>query len=129
MLQDQLTRTFNKVWVRETSAFPDEWCKENPACGQCLPTSWIARQYLGGEVVQAVFSDRRIVHFWNVLPCGKKIDFTKSQFQGEIIPWHLAHIDVLTPKLFATYYELFPGARSRYDLFKSRFRKRVLQTT
>ena len=127
-MKKMLEKAFPLVWTRETSAFPNEWSKENPACGQCLPTSWIARHYLGGKVVQAVFSDRRIVHFWNVLPCGKEMDFTESQFQGEIIPWHLAHIDVLTPELFATYYELFPGARSRYDLFESRFKIHVLQT-
>lgn len=127
VMRDILAVTFKRVWIRETSAFPERWSPANPAYGQCLATSWVAKQYLGGQVIQAVFTDRPIVHFWNVLPSGEKYDFTDSQFQGEFIPWHNAHCEILTSELFGTYCKIFPGVADRYGLFTKRFYERLPQ--
>lgn len=118
---NELERLFPQVWVRETSAFPDLWSMGNPAFGQCFPTAWVARRYLGGRVVQGVLKPRAMIHFWNVLPDGQRIDFTESQFQGRVPPWHASQMLDITEELFCAYCSVFKGVGERYRLFRDRF--------
>ena len=37
-------------WSHDTTASPDEWTPENVALGQCLPTSLVAQDLLGGDL-------------------------------------------------------------------------------
>lgn len=117
----QLEQVFRSVWIRETSAFPEEWAPTNPAYGQCFPTAWIARYYLGGTVVQGILSQPTVIHFWNVLPSGEEFDFTASQFQGDIPPWNQARCGELCSDLFAAYCTVFPNVAVRFRLFAHRF--------
>ena len=74
-------------WSAETSA-NDHWSGDNPAKGQCEPSSFVAWRYLGGDLVVAkVLVDGEQVehHYWNRID-GEDIDLTRAQFtNGEVI--------------------------------------------
>lgn len=118
---ETLERIFPQVWSRETSAFPDEWSEDNPSCGQCFHTSWVAFTYLRGTVLQSVLPHEGFVHFWNVLPGGTVHDFTAAQLCGTEIDQCKLVRTVITPRVFRQYLEYFTEARKRYQLFCERF--------
>lgn len=117
----RLEETFLRVWIRETSAFPDLWSKQNPALGQCLHTAWVAKTQLGGKVIQGFWRPAGLIHFWNVLPSGCVYDFTISQFQGLFVPRQEMLVREVDSDLFGAYRRAFPGIGKRYQLFLSRF--------
>jgi hypothetical protein len=65
-------------WSRETSFDPIGWDENNPAWGQCLVTSLIARDIFGGSIVKGYIDD--IEHYWNFTPDWGDVDFTRGQF-------------------------------------------------
>ena len=71
-------------WSLETSATPDEWTASNPAMGQCEVSSFVAWEFLGGDLVQGevyVDGEFREYHYWNRID-GVDLDLTSSQFTG-----------------------------------------------
>ena len=75
-------------WSRDTSATPELWSEENPARGQCDASSFVAWEYLGGDLVLGkVFVDGEQTehHYWNRIG-GVDVDLTSDQFRaGESI--------------------------------------------
>ncbi|MGI9528446.1 MAG: YunG family protein [Acidimicrobiia bacterium] len=75
-------------WSAETSSTPDEWSTEVPAKGQCDASSFVAWEYLGGDLVLGqVFADGAQTehHYWNRID-GEDLDLTGEQFtNGEDI--------------------------------------------
>ncbi len=74
-------------WSAETCAH-ETWGEDNPARGQCEPSSFVAWRYLGGDLVLAsVLVDGEQVehHYWNRID-GEDIDLTREQFvNGEVV--------------------------------------------
>ena len=81
----KLERALLASWSKETS-----WTKNfdpiNPSANQCRVTSAVVRELLGGEILFTVIKKRPLVsHFWNRLPNGKEMDFTRDQFLKNVI--------------------------------------------
>jgi len=74
----KLEEAIAESWEIDTCYPPwqDRWSEENPALGQCAVTSLVVQDYLGGELVYCMHNH----HYWNRLPSGKEIDFTRQQF-------------------------------------------------
>lgn len=74
-------------WTAETCA-PGQFTEAIPAKGQCDVSSFVAWQYLGGELVLGkVYLDGEEVehHYWNRID-GEDLDLTREQFvRGEQI--------------------------------------------
>lgn len=74
-------------WAADTCAEGD-WPEDNPAKGQCEPSSFVAWTYLGGDLVLArvlVNGDQVEHHYWNRVD-GEDLDLTREQFtEGEVI--------------------------------------------
>ena len=91
--RESVIRAIRNSWSLETSA-EDAWAADNPAKGQCEVSSFVAWQYLGGDLVLAqVFLDDKQVehHYWNRID-GEDVDLTREQFrQGE----RIVEVDVL----------------------------------
>lgn len=47
-------------------------------CGCC---SYVAQKILGGTILRGKVND--VMHYWNLLPDGTKLDFTSDQFGGD----------------------------------------------
>ena len=71
-----------RSWSRETSANPSNWSGNNPAYGQCAVTALIVQEFFGGKLlrVEATSPNERVSHYYNELPDGRTIDFTRRQF-------------------------------------------------
>src|SRR4029077_3189006 len=67
---------------RETSADPDQWSPEAPAWGQCAVTALVVQELLGGDLLRAHVEG--ISHYWNRLPDGRDLDFTREQFEDGV---------------------------------------------
>ncbi|MGE5298660.1 MAG: hypothetical protein ACM3KF_01325 [Acidobacteriota bacterium] len=54
-------------WSKETTASPDEWTEDAPALGQCVPSSLVAQELLGGELerLATVRNGARETHYEN----------------------------------------------------------------
>lgn len=122
MNKSEIAAIFQKIWCKETSAFPDTWTPDNPAHGQCLSTSRIAKIHLGGNIVLAEVSPDKNLHFYNVLANGSAEDFTSSQ---------LCKSTILCPRRFVSDSELdewgliFPEIARRYQLLLMKFEAEI----
>src|SRR4051794_9218786 len=61
----------------------EAWSSQNPARGQCGPTSLVLCKLIGGDLMRAdVHRDGVRIggHYWNRLPNGLEIDLTRQQF-------------------------------------------------
>jgi hypothetical protein len=54
----------------------NKWSKELPEIGQCAVTALLIQDLFGGTIVYNKTYD----HFWNILPTGKPLDLTRTQF-------------------------------------------------
>lgn len=75
------------ICTKETT-FPrarKNWTQDNSLCGQCTVASLLAQNLFGGELIRASLKDNpnfkhMRYHYWNRLPDGIEIDFTREQF-------------------------------------------------
>ena len=76
----------------DTSVAPQMWNAENPLFGHCAAAALITQDFLGGKILSSYFPEEwkeRLgsrSHYWNVLPGGEVVDFSKSQFPDDF-PW------------------------------------------
>lgn len=74
------------AWGPETTYATDEYMARGtgrPARGQCGTTALVVHDLLGGSLMIADVEHRgRVdgVHYWNRLPSGLELDFTRQQF-------------------------------------------------
>lgn len=70
---------------KETSASPDEWTSENPALGQCVPSSLVVQDFFGGELerLATVRNGKRETHYRNILPDGEIVDISRDQYPDD----------------------------------------------
>jgi hypothetical protein len=102
------------AWTRATSADPANWGEDNKAWGQCAVTALIVQDYLGGELRRGEVGT--ISHYWNLLPSGEEIDFTRHQFPGGV---EIEHIEPRTreyllsdPETARRYHDLARAVRA-----------------
>ena len=84
----QLEQAIRLSWDEQTCdpAEPEPWSPDNPSRGQCVATTAVLHDYLGGDMLIAeVFVDgeQRGHHAWNRLAGGGEIDLTRAQFRPD----------------------------------------------
>lgn len=84
----EIERAVCAAWGADT-CMPEElpaWSAQNPARGQCGPTSLVLCEILGGDLVHADVHRAGVHiggHYWNRLPGGIEIDLTRRQFDAD----------------------------------------------
>lgn len=80
--KDSAVDAVRRGWTKETSASPDEWTPDNPALGQCVPSSLVVQDLLGGDLerLATVRNSNRETHYRNVLPDGEVVDASRDQY-------------------------------------------------
>ena len=77
----EITKALHASWAPETS-YGGMATPKNPARGQCVVSSLVVQDFLGGELqrvrVEGDSVDEK--HFFNVLDDGTRIDTTQSQY-------------------------------------------------
>ena len=83
---DKLEAAIRASWDSETTTNPDEWDAETaPERGQCVPTSLVAQDYLGGTLdrLATLFGGKRETHYRNILEDGTVIDISRAQYPAD----------------------------------------------
>ncbi len=116
---DDLSHALQKSWSKQTSSNPNEWSKDNPARGQCVPTALVIQDYLGGDLVRYEVSTKRLkeTHYANLTEDKSLIDLTICQYQEPvkmiIKPVNLANFDSVRNKRLSD-----KSTKDRYLLLK-----------
>lgn len=120
---DEFKHLLPFICDKETSLASDGWSTENPLYGHCAVVSLVAQNLFGGELLRAslentVFATMRS-HYWNKLPDGSEVDFTKLQFENNFP-------DGIESKVKNRSYVLsFPETKVRYQKLALRLAKKV----
>lgn len=79
---DQVANAIRTNWDKDTSASPDEWSADNHALGQCVPSSLVAQDLLGGmlERLTTARNGKRETHYRNQLADGQTVDISGDQY-------------------------------------------------
>ena len=90
MLKDEIKiieQILPKICSVDTHQSRKGWNPSNPFQGHCAVVSLLVQDILGGDILWASLEGTQWSgnHYWNLLPDGEEIDFTKSQF-GENRP-------------------------------------------
>lgn len=82
--ESQLVDAIRAAWSQATTADPDRWSAGKPAIGQCDVSSFVAWEYLGGDLVLwkvMVDGEQREHHYSNRIR-GRDLDLSVEQFDG-----------------------------------------------
>ncbi|MBI4141193.1 hypothetical protein HY485_05140 [Candidatus Woesearchaeota archaeon] len=124
---DEFKRVLPLLCDKETSLASGQWSAENPFCGHCAVVSLVAQNLFGGDLLRAslentVFAAMRS-YYWNKLPDGSEVDFTKPQFKDAVLSLE----GVVRER---SYVLSFPETKFRYQKLALRLAKKVqLQDT
>lgn len=83
----QLTEALRLSWpVDAKDRVWADWPPDNPARGQCEPSSLVVQDYYGGDIVRYRVTGDGIneTHYFNVLDDGTVIDTTASQYKTAV---------------------------------------------
>ena len=117
----EIQTALRQSWAADTSYAPKLWTPDNPAHGQCTPSSLVVHSLLGGEVLyRATHVDGvRERHYLNILPDGSEFDSTLEQYpDGQVfidLPNRLRGSDTLSDKLMSS-----AATRRRFTLLSNR---------
>ncbi|MCA0157603.1 hypothetical protein LB823_15530 [Tsukamurella sp. M9C] len=82
---DDLHQALRASWGPDTCAPEDvrQWSTTNVARGQCGTSALVVHDHFGGRLVRGevhIHGERVDYHWWNLLPSGEEVDFTRAQF-------------------------------------------------
>jgi hypothetical protein len=82
----ELSSALQASWGADTAYDAEEWSHNNKARGQCVVTSLIVQDYLGGDLIRYEVTDDHLseTHYMNQLSDGTVIDLTASQYTSTI---------------------------------------------
>ena len=118
---EQLTGALHQAWGPDTCFDAAEWNPGNPARGQCVASSLVVQEYLGGELLryEVNLGTNKEMHYCNILPDGTLLDTTGTQYKEPItltvLPVDLkGHASVRKKRLAD------PATRQRYERLGAR---------
>ena len=124
-MADALTRAITEklirnTWCKETASpgCQADWSEDNPAWGQCAVTALTVRCVLGGDLLRTVVEGYGS-HYYNRLPDGTEIDFTRDQFSKQTLipPGEVVDRD----KVLFSPRAVTARTKGRYEIFLKRF--------
>ncbi|AHB42453.1 YunG [Candidatus Saccharibacteria bacterium RAAC3_TM7_1] len=82
-----LLKAMQDSWGPETSLAGDKLPSDNPARGQCVVSSLVVQDFLGGDIVRVHVTGDGIDenHYFNKLADGTAIDVTRKQYEDKPI--------------------------------------------
>lgn len=117
----QLLVALQNSWSQETSFTPDEWSPQNPARGQCLVSTLILQDYLGGDLRRYDIKAENFeeTHYCNVLPGGATLDATAAQY-AQPVQLTVTPINLKSYTTARERYLVDPDTQIKYGLLKER---------
>lgn len=118
---EELSRALQLSWNTDTAYNSKEWSQDNKARGQCVVSSLVVQDYLGGDLIRYDINQGQIheTHYMNQLANGVVVDTTASQYISAITmtrrPVSVSGFTSIRDKRLAD-----PSTAARYNLLKSR---------
>ena len=114
-------KALQSSWAKDTAFDPKEWSEDNMARGQCVVSSLVIQDYLGGDLVRYSVDegDLHETHYANRLDSGVILDTTASQYT-EPVTMRIKPVDL---KGFSSVREkrlADNSTRKRYEILKAR---------
>ena len=114
-------KALQSSWAKDTAFDPKEWSEGNKARGQCVVSSLVIQDYLGGDLVRYSVDegDLHETHYANRLDSGVILDTTASQYT-EPVTMRIKPVDL---KGFSSVREkrlADNSTRKRYEILKAR---------
>ena len=126
----ELSLALHASWDADTAYDSNDWSHENTARGQCVVSSLVVQDYLGGELIRFEINEDELheTHYMNQLPDGTVIDTTASQYT-QPVNMHLKPIDLgdfasIRAKRLAD-----PSTARRYRVLKQRVERFLVHAT
>ena len=117
----ELFAALQASWSADTAFSAEEWSPENKARGQCVVSSLVVQDYLGGDLIRYSIDEGSLheTHYANKFNDGTVIDTTASQYD---IPVNMRikpidHDGFASIRLKRLADE---STKSRYEILKSR---------
>lgn len=125
LLLTDIERAVRSSWSAETCTpeFRSHWSMDNPARDQCVVTTLVLNDLLGGELIRGqvhVHGERVDYHWWNRLSMGIEIDLTREQFE----PQEIVSGGVVVPRPPVTEWRRLRG---EYELLRDRVMDKLNQ--
>ena len=114
-------KALQSSWAKDTAFDPKEWSESNKARGQCVVSSLVIQDYLGGDLVRYSVDegDLHETHYANRLESGVILDTTASQYTEPVTirikPVDLKDFSSVREKRLAD-----NSTRKRYEILKAR---------
>ena len=114
-------KALQSSWAKDTAFDPKEWSESNKARGQCVVSSLVIQDYLGGDLVRYSVDegDLHETHYANRLDSGVILDTTASQYTEPVTmrikPVDLKDFSSVREKRLAN-----NSTRKRYEILKAR---------
>jgi len=123
---EELFRALRESWGPDTCFRADDWDTDNPARGQCVSSSLVLQDYLGGDLLRfevdaGAFTEK---HYSNRLNDGTVIDATYQQYK---MPVSLRY-DPVALKTYPSVREkrlAEASTRSKYEILKRRVAQKL----
>lgn len=79
----KIVEALEASWGLDTTLSPSDWSTDNPSRGQCVVSSLIVQDYLGGELLRYSVDGENLheIHYFNQLDDGTYIDTTINQYK------------------------------------------------
>lgn len=117
----QIISALQSSWAADTAFIAKEWSPDNPARGQCVVSSLVIQDYLGGDLGRYKVTADNLdeMHYYNVLPDGTILDTTGQQYNFpvtlQVLPVNFVGFASVREKRLSE-----SETRQRYELLKSR---------
>lgn len=81
-----IVKALEASWNYDTTFDASEWTPENPSRGQCVVSSLVVQDYLGGELLRYTVDENNLheTHYLNQLDDGTIIDTTGKQYDEPV---------------------------------------------
>lgn len=82
----EISKALQASWGADTAYSPEDWSNDNKARGQCVISSLVVQDYLGGDLIRYEISQDQLheTHYMNQLSDGTVIDTTASQYTSAV---------------------------------------------
>lgn len=124
----QLVAALQESWSQETSFTPAEWSTQNPARGQCMVSTLVVQDYLGGDLRRYHIQGEGFeeTHYCNILPSGAVLDTTAAQYTKPV-QLTITPIDLKGYTTARERYMADEATQARYNVLKERVAHAISQ--
>ena len=119
---DLLLNALAASWANDSCFDASEWSSDNPALGQCVSSSLVVQDYMGGDLRRydiTLPDGTHEKHYCNLLEDGTEVDTTRKQYTFPVIlsidPVNLKGYRTVRDKRLAE-----AETRRKYELLRNR---------